>query len=478
MSSVGSVMSAELAQWLQVYMADSNSRMRLLTDQKDSLEVKRGIYTDLKSKLAAIRSLADDMKATGSLSQFAAKSTTLSETGIFSATATQSASSLTHTIHVQHLARSHTIVSDRFTQSGTELSAAHAGTKTFTVTVDGTAYDVSVEIGAGDTNEDVIAAVALAINDATDGDPEDDDSEDVGIGASKIQDSSTTAKLTIMSDETGLANKMSFTDTDGLLGTLGITTAVEATDTTGGYIHADADLDARLTVDGINVTSASNTVDQVITGVTLQLLGEQEDTDLDVSLTVAPDTEGITEKVNEFLTAYNEAYSYLKGKIAVDAETYARGDLAGEYAYVSLWQNMRQTLTQSITPAAAGGFASLSQIGITAGVDGNFSITDTDDFEEALSEKIDEVEALFTGEDGLATRLEDLLDDYSGAAGIITSSTDSVNSRIDILDDRIDRMTVLQEMEQEQLIKQYGALQQALYDQQTMMAMLSSLNSY
>ena len=196
----------------------------------------------------------------------------------------------------------------------------------------------------------------------------------------------------------------------------------------------------------------------------------------DVSFTVATDTETITSKVQEFLDAYNDAYSYLRSKISIDTSTYTRGDLAGDYPYVNLWQNMRVALAGSVESAEGGPFSALSQIGITAGSTGQFSISDTDDFEEALEGNLDEVEALFNSSDGIAVALDDLLEEYASASGIIYASKESVNLKIEGLDDRIDRYQVLMEMEQEQLIKQYSALQQATYDQQNMMSLLNAIS--
>ncbi|MBN1826829.1 MAG: flagellar filament capping protein FliD [Candidatus Eisenbacteria bacterium] len=466
-SSVSTIRTAELQQFLEVYMADSNSRLSTLTGQRDSLQVKLAVYNDLRTKLSTLRGLAEDMAGTGSLSAFGAKTTTLSSEGVLRVSAGAGAMSLAHSIHVDQLAHAHTVVSDRFDKEGTSLSTTWAGTQTFAISVDGENHAVSVDIEAGSTNEEVLTAVANAINTITD-DP---------VGASKMADTPSTAKLTIASAETGAEYKMTFTDTDGLLAALGINPAVEATDTTGGFIYADEELDALFVLDGINITHSSNTVEDVLAGVTIELLGAQDAEDGDVTMTIATDTEAVKATVQEFISAYNEAYSFLKSKISIDTTTYTRGVLAGDYPYVNLWQNLRSAMSGSVGSLEGGVYSALSQIGITAGSDGFLSISDTEDFEEALEGNLDEVAALFNSEDGIGVRLESLLEQYSSASGIIYSSKEAINTKVENLDDRIDRYRVLMDMEEEGLIEQYSKLQQAIADQQNMLSILNSITS-
>ena len=211
--------------------------------------------------------------------------------------------------------------------------------------------------------------------------------------------------------------------------------------------------------------------------MTIELLGAQDAEDGDVTMTIATDTEAVKATVQEFISAYNEAYSFLKSKISIDTTTYTRGVLAGDYPYVNLWQNLRSAMSGSVGSLEGGVYSALSQIGVTAGSDGFLSISDTEDFEEALEGNLDEVAALFNSEDGIGVRLESLLEQYSSASGIIYSSKEAINTKVENLDDRIDRYRVLMDMEEEGLIEQYSKLQQAIADQQNMLSILNSITS-
>ena len=66
---------------------------------------------------------------------------------------------------------------------------------------------------------------------------------------------------------------------------------------------------AAYSVDGMNMTSTTNTITTAISGVTLNLLGQDPNTTL--TLNVSTDTQGIENNVNSFITAYNNVMSFI-----------------------------------------------------------------------------------------------------------------------------------------------------------------------
>jgi flagellar hook-associated protein 2 len=458
---------------LDDYLTQSLAYLRLpitnLEEQRSEFELKSAVFTDLDEKLSALEDVLDRMTASAGLSLFRQKVVTSSADGVVTATATGAAVSGSHKVFVTQLAKAHTVVSNRYDQEGTDLSAAQSGTKTFSITLGEETYDVSVDISAGDTNSTVLAQIATAINDATDGE----------IVASFVMDTPSTGKISIRSGSTGTAGSMSFTDTDGLLGALGVTNGTQATDTVGGYVYADLggnELDAKLTVDGINVISSDNVVENVIGGVTLTLLAEQEDGDAEVSLTVAVDTETIRADLEEFLEAYNEVFTYVKEKTRVDGVTYERGVLAGDFPYVSLRISMRGAMTTYVGSASSD-FNALSQIGITSDRSGDFSITDSSLLEEAIVSNPEGLEALFNEEGGIAASLASLIAGYTEPGGTIANAKEGVDARIDLIDDSIERQEKRLEMRESDLRNQYAALQEALYSLQQTSSMTDLFSS-
>ncbi len=468
MSTFGAF-SITLNDYLEQCLVYLRQPLEQLQEQRSELEVTYAVFNDLKEKLDALEDAADRLSQTGSLSIFRAKSVTSSDESIVTATATSSAVTGSHTIFVSQLAHAHTVVSNRYDQDGTSLSQSYAGTKTFSITIGSDSYDVSVTISSGDTNEDVLSAIASAINDATDG----------AVSASVVLDTPTTCKLSIRSGTTGTVGKMTFTDTDGLLGALGVTNQSQATDTVGGYIYADLgnnELDALLTIDGINIVSSSNTVENVLEGLTINLLAEQEQGDAPVTITVSIDVESITSEIEDFLSAFNDAYSYIVTKTNVDSDTYERGALAGEFAYTRLRTELREIMTR-IVSGVSSTYQALSQIGITSDRSGNFRISDEELLEEALASDLEGVEALFNSENGVASAIEELISEYTAPGGTISASQEAINSKMDVIDDRIDRQEYYIELREKDLRRRYGALQDTLYALQMASAVAESFSA-
>jgi flagellar hook-associated protein 2 len=437
------------------YLTYLRAPITALETRKSALEVKLAIFTDLKEKLKDLEDLAEGLAGTGTSSSFLSKSVTSSNTSVLTATASTSAASGAHTIFVTQLARAHTVASGRYDQDATALGSAHAGTKTFSITIGSDTYDVSVEIASDDTDERVLGAIAAAVNEASNG----------AVSASVILDTPTTARLTIASGTTGTVGAMSFTDTDGLLASLGVTNATTATDTVGGYIYADLganELDALLTVDGLNVVSSSNQVENMVTGLSINLLAEQEDGDVAITLTVDLDVEAIKSKISEFLNAYNDAYEYIYAKTAVDGATYTRGVLAGEFSYISLRSDLRGAMVGYVSGTDSD-YQALSQIGITSTRTGTVSISDSAALEEALETDMEGVAALFNSEDGIASALDSIISRYVSVTGTIATSRDATNDRIDRIEDSIDHRERMLSVREEALKDQYYALQEALY---------------
>jgi flagellar hook-associated protein 2 len=190
------------------------------------------------------------------------------------------------------------------------------------------------------------------------------------------------------------------------------------------------------------------------------------------------DTDAIRTKLTALLTAYNESYTYVSSKIAIDRSTYKRGPLASDSSYSSLWQRMRLAVAGPISTSGDVNFGALSQVGITSSKDGSFSISDPGKFDAALKGDLETVVKMFTSEDGVATRLEKLLGEYVLGEGVISRSSTSVRTQQKILDDRIARMQSLQELERDRLIEQYAAIQQAQASQSGLLTMLSNLSMY
>lgn len=426
-----------------------------LEAKKDDLETLNGIYTDVKTKLDALQSVTDDI--TDPLaSDMEERSTSSTNEAVITAVATSRALLGSHSIFVTQLAKHHTMVADQFTSAGTSIrTALGTGDQTFSITVNGTATEVTVAIDADDTDEDVIDATVAAINtamaDVTD-----------AITATGLDDTSTTSKLIFRSDDTGSGYKMTLADVSGsLLATLGIgDESVAATDTTGGYIYADAELDAKFDLDGVTITRNDNVIDDVLTGVTFTLHGHQEAGDEEVDLAVERDNTAIRGTVDAFIEKYNDALDYLQLKTSVDS-TGVRQPLSNEFIYRGLIGSMRTVVGGSFTTGSST-IAILANLGIEIDSRGKLSVDDDDEFDEAMDSDADAVIELFKGASGLAAQIDALIDPFIDAGGYIDNNKDNITTKISSIDDSIDRLEERMTRKEANYVAQYANLQATL----------------
>jgi flagellar hook-associated protein 2 len=128
------------------------------------------------------------------------------------------------------------------------------------------------------------------------------------------------------------------------------------------------------------MTSASNTVTNAITGVTLNLLGADSGTTLTVN--VDHDAAGIESKINSWLTAYNNVISYVNSQMSYNTDTQTTGGpLFGDNTLKSVKWQLQSAI---LNPVGTGTIKYLSDIGITAGANGQLSLN-TSTFEQQLS---------------------------------------------------------------------------------------------
>lgn len=151
--------------------------------------------------------------------------------------------------------------------------------------------------------------------------------------------------------------------------------------------------DASLEIEGVAITRSSNTVDDVISGVTLNLLAADEDTT--VTLNVARNTDSIVTKISDFVDKYNEVASFIHEQQSYDTETQTTGGvLFGDGTLTSIQGDLTTAIIQQIAGADAS-FSILGQIGITMDNEGQLSV-DSDVLSGFLEDNFSDVRALFT----------------------------------------------------------------------------------
>ena len=204
------------------------------------------------------------------------------------------------------------------------------------------------------------------------------------------------------------------------------------------FTQATAGANADLTVDGVPISSASNTVTGAISGVTLNLLGAAPSVPVD--LTVASDAAQVSTAINQFVTDYNTAIGLVNTQFTIGSSG-TEGVLASDTTVVNLQSTMEQALNYTATPATGTTttVSSLSDLGITQNSDGTVSV-DSTTLNNALTNNPGDVQNFFEGPalNGFANSMNNALTAYTepstGAFSVdlsgISSSSANLTSQI------------------------------------------------
>jgi len=149
--------------------------------------------------------------------------------------------------------------------------------------------------------------------------------------------------------------------------------------------------DASIEVDNIIMTKSSNTITDVIDGVTLNLL--DADSTETVTVTVSNNTTAVISEINDFVDAYNSALSLIDEQFQYDQDTNTSGPLNGDATLRNIQQQLRSIISTSIE-GLSGDYVVLSQLGIKTGSDGQLSINETE-LSEALTDDFVGVSKIF-----------------------------------------------------------------------------------
>lgn len=242
---------------------------------------------------------------------------------------------------------------------------------------------------------------------------------------------------------------------------------------TAGYVYSTSQLNAKFEFNGVAIERNSNTISDLISGATISLKSVMQSSDSDVSLTVSKDTSATKSKIEDFVTKFNDLYSYLKTNLTNNKTT--RGALVGDTTATSLKNLLNNIAYTTVSGIQTDKINTLSKIGITFNVDTGLVISNSSLLESVLSEKTDEVSALFNSTNGIATTLYDSISGYLGSTGYIQVSRNSLSSSITQLNDRITNSQAQIDKQAEALRNKYLKMQMQLV---SVLNLQNSFSSY
>lgn len=405
-----------------------------LHSKQTSFNAKLSAFGTLKSAVSTFQTAVKNVSS-DALSALTATSSKSETVGV-SVAKGSGASAGTYSIEVSKLAQSDKLVSagvatgTKFTAAGGTMSISVNGKTVPVTTVDGT-----------------LASLSNAINKAN-----------AGVTATVLNDG-TSDRLVITGNETGNANSVSIAATGEL--------AQFATGTGSTMTKSQTAQNAEMTIDGVPVSKASNTVTDAIKGVTLNLV--QTNVGSPVKVSLAKDTTTVTNNITAFVDAYNALATAVNKQTSYNATTKTSAVLNGDASARSILTNIRAELGKAVSDA--GGLKSLSDIGIAFQRDGTLKLEKPDKLKSAMETNFTGVSSLFSSADGIGTRLSKVTEEMLGSKGVFKSRTDGLNATIASLGKSQDRM----ELQLAQTEKRYRTQFTAL---DTMMVNMQSMNSY
>jgi flagellar hook-associated protein 2 len=418
----------------QLMQLERQPQVRLQAKQT-TVENAISALRDLNTKFLSIKTAAAKL-TTGTGWQLA--TATSSDTSRVTVSATAGAAQGSLSFHVKQLAAASTYLSaGSVTATSDAVTAANA---TLTITKGSTGTPVEINTGDGS-----LGAVVNAIN-----------GSGAGVTATAVQLTTGEYRLQLSSTTTGADTGITIKDAAGgdpFATTLGTLDPL--------VVGANAQLD----VGGNLVERSSNTISDLLSGVTLTVTKPDKRNadgtyaDPPVTIEVKADAEGIAAQVSALVDAVNLARSDIKAATHYNLETKNKGKLYGDAGV--------RALRDQLGGAVVGdGTSSAGLVGVSMTRDGTVAF-DKEKFLKALEADPAAVESAL-GASGLAGRLEAVATRASSSTtsaegpGLIANAITSRESQVTSLKSNISSWDNRLELRERTLQRQYAALEMAL----------------
>jgi flagellar hook-associated protein 2 len=406
----------------------------VLEGQKVRYQAQDAVFASVIGALGGLKSSAQNLSLS---TDFIKRSATTSDPAVLTASASSSASVGSSLITVDSLAKAQSVQSTSFTQTNAAI-----GTGTLTFSVGGT--DTAVVI---DHTNNTLEGLRDAIN----GSSAEVTATIVNVAAGAVAD----YRLVVQSDKTGTANAVAIS------GTL----AGGSDPFAGGGEIVQAAGDAVFAVNGLKISRASNTVSDVIPGVTFTLLSEGDRngvigaTDPTAKINIAADHSAITKAVTELVDKFNAVNDIVNEQFTLDPNTNRQGTTAGDASLRGMLSRLRKELSTS--GGTGAGYRYLSDVGINFEKDGSLTL-DQGKLTDALENDPTALANLFlTKENGIGKRLPEAVDDFISAVdGALVFRQKGIGQSIKQIDEKIAREERRIATLEEQLVKRFSALEE------------------
>ena len=409
-----------------------------LEEQQDDARDALDAVGEFKTKLAALQTSLEDLADPETFGEY---TITQSDDSGFTASVGNSATPGSYDIEVTALAKAEMEVSQGFAEKS---DTGVLSTGTMTVSVAGVNTDLEFDA------EVTLSSMAEALDEVD------------GIRAFVLDtgDASTPYKLVVMGSDTGADNTISF-DTTAMVG-----------GTTPAFTEQVSAQNAEVSVNGITISSADNSLEDVIPGMDLDLTQQTTDP---VTVTVNRDDEAIMDKIEGFVDAWNELRVFHGASSDYDPDTGSKGALYAEGTTRGILDTLGLKIVTPVGTSSSGEDLSFSLLGISTTQTGNLEL-DREALQEALDSDYDYVSEVFADDEGPGVTLSTLMDDtYLGTDGFLKNKEDSLEGTIEDLEDTIDSFETRLESYEARLREKFTTMEVVLGQLQSTQSYLGAL---
>ncbi|MED5526547.1 MAG: flagellar filament capping protein FliD [Pseudomonadota bacterium] len=406
----------------QYVQADRAKMDSYFSSQQTYYKNRLSAYNAISTQLTAFQDAVSKLSGSDAFKDYGV---TQSDDSYASITADSNAVEGQYQLHVSQLASADQYALDFASETST---VGNSGTLTLALGSDSFSIDMS-KLPAGAT----VADLRNAINGASD---------NTGIKASLVR-TGTSVKLMLTSEKTGADNAMSIsTDGDPALG--GLDTAIAGK----SQLSKAQDAIVQLGADqSLTISSDSNTLDNVIDGLTIDLKKVQTDPSETITFSVGRDMDATKKDLNSFIDAYNTLIDTIKKyTTAADGQS---PTLSGDSTSRMLQGQVRTLLNG----------ADLSSMGIKSDRYGKLSL-DEDKLGDYLEANPSGLNQVLGNKDGLMDKLDTMLDSYvNGSDSVFKTTISSTQANLDRLGDRMDAFDLQMQQQYNRYVSQFTQMQ-------------------
>jgi flagellar hook-associated protein 2 len=420
-----------------VMQAESQPLVNLQTQQK-AMQDKDSAYVSLGAQISRLQTPMTSLTSASAFSNVAAVST---DTSMGTVTLGDGAIAGQYDLVIDHLAKSQ-VTSSTNGYAATSDTAATGGTISFTID--------------GETTEDITISASTTLAELK----EAINNQNSGVAASIVNDG-TNYKLIISSREAGVTN--GFTINNSLINASGtvVAFATGQNATTGNSQNA---INAALTVNGISISSASNTVVDAVPGVTVNLLKAGS-----MSVKVTKDFTAIKDNLKTVISEYNRLRQF--------AAQQSKGALNNDSVLRQALNDVKTVLLGS--NSNGGRYHYMAEIGLEVTQTGDLKL-DEAKLNTAIDSYATDLQKLLQGTDsadGVLDNLKTTLANLDGTAGLIKTTRSSIDTSLKSMRSRIDSQQLRLDVRRQELIKLYSEADRAMSQLKSMGASLQNLGT-